>query len=185
MNSFNLLSAKMRNLFSVGELKKRYDDENIQVTTAAGETFEKREAFPYGFKAVAKKGPVFVFCQGGNLNSYEVFPVIDYEGPKLKKGDAALYTESGGYVICRENGEIELYGKSYGGLIKVDELRTQLDKLTARVDGIMNALKTSPTASQDGGASYKAAIVIALNLLVNKENFSDIASNKVFHGNGS
>lgn len=185
MNHFSLLGAKLKNIFSVSELKKRYEDGKIQVATAAGETFEKREAHPYGFKAIAKKGTVFIFCKGGNFDNYELLPVVDYEGPELQEGDAALYTESGGYIICRENGEVELDGKNYGGVIKVDELRTQLDKLTARVDGIMNALKNSATAAQDGGATYKAAIIVALNLLIDKENFFNIASNKVFHGNGS
>jgi len=185
LNAAEQLSARIRNLHSTGEFKKRYDDGTVQVETASGRVVEKKEAYPYGFQAKAKKGKVFVLCQGGNYDSFEILPVIDYDGgPALDEGDAALYTKSGGWIVCRDSGEIELYGKDFGGIIKVDELKGQLAKLTARVDGIMSALQNSPTAPNDGGSTYKGAIVTALNLLSAKEDFSNIASDKVFHGSG-
>ena len=184
-NSLDKLSARLRNVFSVGEYRRRYEDGTIQIQTAAGRTLEKKAGYPYGFSAKAKKGAVFVFCQGGNFDSFEILPVVDYDGgPELKEGDAALYTESGGWIICRDNGGIELYGSNYGGVIKVGELQTQLAKLTARVDGIMNALRNAPTSVNDGGAAYKGGIVSALASISDKENFSSIASDKVFHGSG-
>ena len=184
MSVFNDLSARIRNLFTAAEFKRRYDDGKIQA--AGNAVFEKKEAFPYGFKAKAKKGKVIVLCHGGNFASSELLPVIDYDGgPELSEGDAAIYTAAGGRVICREDGTVELYGKDLGGIIKVDELKNQLAKLTARVDGIMNALKNSSTGANDGGAAYKAAIVAALSALTDKENFSSIASDRVFHGSGS
>jgi phage gp45-like len=136
------LACRLRNLFSPGEFQKRYPDGTLQVKTIFGRVIEKKEAFPYGFKAKAKKGNALVFCQGGNFDSFEILPILDYEGgPELQEGDAALYTENGGWIIARQNGTIELYGADYGGVIKVGELKTQLDKLTARVDGIISALK--------------------------------------------
>ena len=186
MKLLDQLTARMRNLFSMGEIKKRYEDGKIQVETAAGRVLEKKEAYPYGFKAKAKNGKVLVFCQGGNFDSFELSPVIQYEGgPELNEGDTALYTESGGWIVCREDGTVELFGKDLGGIIKVDELKNQLAKLTARVDGIMNALQNSPTAPNDGGSTYKSAIITTLNLIAVKEDFSSIASDKVFHGSGS
>jgi len=56
--------------------------------------------------------------------------------------------------------------------------------MTSRIDGIINSLKNAPTGNSDGGAAYKAGIVSALNALGNKENFANIASEKVFHGTG-
>ena len=186
MNSLEQLGARVRNIFSIGEIKKRYTDGKIQAETAAGRILEKKEAHPYGFKAKAKEGTVFVLCQGGNFDSFELLPVIDYEGgPELNENDVALYTASGGWIICREDGTVELFGKDLGGIVKVEELKNQLATLTARVDGIMNALKNSPTAPNDGGSTYKGAIVGALNSLTDKEDFSSIASDKVFHGSGN
>ena len=186
MSLLSSLSARVRNLFFTGELKHRYDDGKIQVQLVSTDSYEKKEPHFYGFKALAKKGAVFVFAQGGDFNSLEFLPVMEQgEGPDLKEGDAALYTESGGWIICRDSGEIEILGKNFGGLIKVEELQTQLEKLTARVDGIINALRNSLTLPQDGGSTYKAGIVSVLSEITDKENFSSIASDKVFHGNGS
>ena len=186
MSLLDDLSVRIRNLFTVGDFKHRYDDGRIQAVTDGSEVFEKQEAHPYGFKAKAREGTVFVLCQGGNFDSFELLPVIDYDGgPPLNDNDVALYTASGGWIICREDGTVELFGKDLGGIIKVNELKNQLVKLTARVDGIMNALKNSPTAPNDGGSTYKGAIVTALNSLTNKEDFSSIASDKVFHGSGN
>jgi phage gp45-like len=107
------LGAKLRNMFVTGEFQKRYGDGRIQVRTHNARVIEKKEAFPYGFYAKAKGGRAFVFCQGGNLDGFEILPVVDYEGgPALEEGDAALYTASGVSVICREDGGMELLGKA-------------------------------------------------------------------------
>jgi phage gp45-like len=184
--SENQLAARIRNLFAVGVMIKRYDDDGrIQVETETTRVEEKKESHPYGFKALAAKGTVFVLCRGGNLDGLEFLPVIDAEGgPDLEPGDTAVYTASGAWIIARESGALELYGTDEGGLVRQQELKTQLAKMTGRIDGIMNALKSAPTGTQDGGAAYKAGIAAALNALGNKENFSDIASGKVFHGTG-
>ena len=57
--------------------------------------------------------------------------------------------------------------------------------LTARVDALYSALQNSPTAAQDGGATYKAAVALALSLVTQKEDFSNIESDKVKHGTGA
>ena len=182
------LGAKLRNLFQPGEFRRRYDDGRIQVQTHNNRVVEKTEAFPYGFCAKAKSGKALVFCQGGNIGSFEIFPLLPGEGitpPELQEGDVSLYTAAGGWVICRDDGTVELFGKDLGGVIKVDALVKQLAFLTARVDGIMNALRSSPTAPNDGGSTYRAGITSALNAIANKEDFSNIASDKVFHGSGN
>ena len=181
------LSAKLRNIFSPGIFQKRNTDDTLNIKTVSGRTLEGKEAFPYGFTAKAKNGKVLVFCQGGNFDGFEILPLVaddDVTPPELKEGDAALYTASGGWVICRENGSVELFGKDEGGVVKAGELENQLNKLSARVDGIIDALKNSQTAVQDGGATYKGQIVLALELLIDKENFSNLESEKVFHGTG-
>jgi len=181
------LGARLRNLFVVGEFQKRCDDGKIQVKTHNNRVVEKKEAFPYGFCAKSKGGRAFVFCQGGNMDGVEIFPLQpgdDITPPELEEGDTALYTENGGWIILRESGTVELFGTDAGGVVKAGELKTQLDKLTARVDGIINALKNSPTAAQDGGATYKGAIAGTLATLVDKEDFSSIESEKVLHGTG-
>ena len=188
-NLFRKITANLRNLFCTALFIKRNSDDSVQVKTHNGVTLrDKKESFFYGFYAKAKGGKALVFCQAGSCNDFEILPILkddDVTPPELKEGDSALYTEKGGWVICRENGEVELFGKDFGGLIKVDELQDQLAKLTYRVDGIIDALKNSPTVPQDGGSSYKAGIVGMVSSLIQKEDFSKIASDKVFHGSGN
>jgi len=117
-NLLHQLSAKVRNIFSIANFQKRYDDGRIQVQTLSGRVLEQKEAFPYGFISKAKTGKSLVFCQGGDFNGFVILPLINYEGrPKLNEGDVALYTASGGWIVCRDNGEIELVGdvKATGG----------------------------------------------------------------------
>jgi len=181
------LGAGLRNLFVPGEFQKRCDDGKVRVKTHNNMVVEKKEVFPYGFYAKAKSGRAFIFCQAGNFDGFEIFPVQpgdDITPPELEEGDAALYTENGGRIIARENGTVELFGTDAGGVVKAAELKTQLDKLTARVDGIIDALKNSATAAQDGGATYKGQIVALLATLVDKEDFSNLESEKVLHGTG-
>jgi hypothetical protein len=118
------LGAKLRNLFAPGEFQKRYDDGKIQVKTHNGRVVEKKEAFPYGFCAKAKGGRAFVFCQGGNLDGFEIFPVLMGDGitpPELEEGDVAIYTGKGGWIVLREAGGTEINAKAAGNIIALCE----------------------------------------------------------------
>lgn len=100
-----------------------------------------------------------------------------------ENGDITLNTK--GDVEVSSDKKISFDGKKYGGLCKTQELKTQLDKATARIDGIIDALEKSATGTQDGGATYKANITLALQKLTDKENYSNIESDKVMHGDNS
>lgn len=69
-----------------------------------------------------------------------------------------------------------------GGLTNTPELKKQLDKLTARVDGIISALEnaTGVTAG-DGGKTLQGQIVLGLNMITQKENFNEIEDKLVTH----
>jgi hypothetical protein len=100
-----------------------------------------------------------------------------------ENGDVSLTTE--GNISASSAKTISFDGDKFGGLCKTQELKTQLDKATARIDGIIDALEKSATGSQDGGAAYKANITLALELLTDKEDYSNIESDKVLHGDNS
>lgn len=86
--------------------------------------------------------------------------------------------------VYSEIESIQLRGDQYGGLIKIEELVKQLDKLTARVDGIIDAINNGAPAagSADGGTALQTTIKAGLALLIDKENFNDIENKKVKHG---
>lgn len=100
-----------------------------------------------------------------------------------ESGNVTLKT-NGDVKADSTDGKIILDGDGYGGLCKTQELKKQLDKATKRIDGIMDALKKSPTGSQDGGAAYKSGISAFLAQLTDKEDYSEIESETVLHGDG-
>ncbi len=105
------LGARLRNAFIAGEFQKRYDDGKIQVKTHNNNVLEKKEAFPYGFYAKSKGGKAFVFCQGGNLDGFEIFPVQPgdkIELPELEEGDTALIPAKEARIVLREAGGVEI-----------------------------------------------------------------------------
>jgi len=109
------LGARLRNLFVTGEFQKRYEDGKIQVKTHNNRVVEKKEAFPYGFYAKAKSGKALVFCQGGNMDGFEIFPVQPGDGitpPELEEGDTALYTGEGSRLVLREDGGVEINARA-------------------------------------------------------------------------
>ncbi|EFW39092.1 hypothetical protein HMPREF9554_00388 [Treponema phagedenis F0421] len=102
--------------------------------------------------------------------------------------------------------KISLNGENLSGIVKADELKTQLDKMTARIDKIIDALTKSSVTPQDGGLTYKANIMAILGFdppklpgekpkegdpepvtpkpqaPLGKEDFSNIKNDKVVHG---
>ncbi|MCQ2202392.1 MAG: hypothetical protein MJZ27_09930 [Bacteroidales bacterium] len=93
-----------------------------------------------------------------------------------------MKNEAQGVVVMVEEVEkIVINGGERGGLINIEELRDNLEKMTKRIDGIMNALKNSSTGTQDGGASYKAQIEAKLAMIVEKEDFGNIEDKEVVH----
>lgn len=165
---------------------------NVEVLTLCGAGFSVQWDYKAGDKVLLL-----------GLKSYvpEVSSVKQAEAPKafvhysratIKAIPLCVFSGEAKVKILAENGKmtirtdstLDLDGDGYGGLVIAPELKKQLGLLTQRVDTIISALQSSPTAAMDGGAAYKAGITAALATIVNKENFSGIESGKVRHGNG-
>jgi hypothetical protein len=73
-----------------------------------------------------------------------------------------------------------LNGDENGGLCKTQELKTQLDKLTARVDAIAGVLTTG---SNGGGVVVFSGMTQPdyIQAMADKEDFSDIENTNVTH----
>ena len=188
-NYIEQITAKIKNIVTPAAYEERNDDGSIGVRTDFDTALKGVEEFPYGFKTKATKGKVTILCCGGNYDAVQILPVSSVEhAPELDEGDVAVYSEAGNFIICRndDEGTIELNGKDNGGLINIKDLQDQLDIMSKRIDGIINAIKAGApaTGAPDSGAALKLSIVTALETIVQKENFSDIENKKVLHGNG-
>jgi hypothetical protein len=155
------LAAKLRNLFCVSELQKRYDDGRVQIKTHNGKVLEKCESFPYGFYAKAKNGKALVFCQGGKYNDFEILPVLkadDISAPDLQEGDAALYTGDGGCVIVRDAGDVEVVAMGSGKVFIGNGRKNICALLTGLIDAIEGIVTFGSPASQSVDPATKAKL---------------------------
>lgn len=59
-------------------------------------------------------------------------------------------------------------------------LKQELTKMSARIDGIIQAITASAVAPMDGGATYKANMATVVSALT-KENFSQMIDDKIKH----
>jgi len=74
-------------------------------------------------------------------------------------------------------------GGDNGGLTITPELKTQLDKLTARVDGIINAINSQTVipVPQDGGTALLSLLRLEIAKITDKEKFDKIENTKIKH----
>lgn len=128
----------------------------------------------------------------GNINTCAIL-IKDESDDNVKttikideNGAITLTTED--KISVNSKNTIDFDGDKFGGLCKTQELKKQLDAFSARLDNVIDALENSETAAEDGGATYKAgikSIIDTYDLTHQKEDFSQIESDKVLHGDGS
>ena len=73
-------------------------------------------------------------------------------------------------------------GDQFGGLIKIEELKTQLDIVTNRIDTVYNAINNAAVVTGDGGAALQTAMKATLASQTQKENYNNIENENVKHG---
>ena len=199
---FSHLASKIANVFTMSELTKRKDDGAVQLKTVYGRTIEKKELFPFGFKTKSKKGNIIVLAQGGNFNSAQILPVISDEyAPDLEEGDVAIYNEKVSIVLNEDKiivktgecqieceGEasikadaIKINGDSFGGLIKIEELKKELQKNNIILDIILKICTPINEAGNGAPSSFQASLMSAL---AGKQvgDFNNMENDKVKHG---
>ncbi len=76
---------------------------------------------------------------------------------------------------------ISINGGALGGLVKINELKTQLVKVTARIDGIISAINAGVVTAGDGGSALLTKIKAGLAQITNKESFNNIEDDKIKH----
>lgn len=89
---------------------------------------------------------------------------LDVDGSKLEMGGGNIKWNEGDFSAV--NAEI---------------LKEQLDVMTARIDGIINAFGSAGVAPMDGGATFKSNLQLATATLT-KEDFSKILDKQIKHG---
>ena len=86
-----------------------------------------------------------------------------------------------GSVLKLEDGKVT-FNDGSETMINGNELKTQLQTMSGRIDALINAISSAPIAPMDGGATFKASLIGTLSPhLANKENFNQILDDKIKH----
>lgn len=93
-----------------------------------------------------------------------------------------LKTSKVSKVEIKTSGEVILNGDKFGGLIKIEKLKTELAKVTQRIDTVIDILKnTVPSASLYPNPAWSGIVTPILSVL-QKESYSEIENETVKHG---
>lgn len=84
-------------------------------------------------------------------------------------------------TLCVNDKEIVLNAGENGGLCITPTLSEELDKLSKRVDGIIEAINQAVPGVQDGGTALQSTMKVKLATLTDKEDFSKIENKKIKH----
>ena len=104
-----------------------------------------------------------------------------------KTGSNVLVADLGGnardlaVIQFSEIEKIELQGSAHT-MVNGDVLKEELEKMSKRIDGIIDALNKAVPTPQDGGAGLQSTIKTKLATILEKEDFSDIENTTIKHG---
>lgn len=108
-----------------------------------------------------------------NKVDIESFGVVSVKA--LDKDNKDKFTE-----VKVENGKIS-FGKGSEPVLLGDETQKQLDKMSKRIDGIIDAINNAvPTPGDMSGAGLQTTMKAGLLLIIQKEDFKDIKSELTF-----
>lgn len=124
-----------------------------------------------------------------DLPYYDVLLGVGMMAVKPVKGTECLIAilegnEATAFLLYANEAELIEFNQGLnGGFANTPELKTQLEKLTARVDGIIDAINnaTVSTAGPDAGAVLLANMKLGLASITDKEDFSEIEDSKITH----
>ncbi|WP_010664937.1 hypothetical protein [Marinilabilia salmonicolor] len=122
-----------------------------------------------------------------DLPYYDVLLGVGMMAVKPVKGTECLIAilegnEATAFLLYANDAELIEFNQGLnGGFANTPELKTQLEKLTARVDGIIDAINNGVPGSSDGGAALLTTIKTGLSSITDKEDFSEIEDSKITH----
>ena len=159
---------------SAGDYSVPCDNDRLILINACN-TVEKAAVGSLNESQGAKPGEKILFSRDKNGKTVATIKMLNSGNIEIElKGDYKIKTE----------GNIELNGSDFGGLIKIEELKMQLQKNTAILNGILGTLKV-PVAEPGNGAPsvFQAALITAIGAMQTGD-FSNIENKKVKHGGG-
>lgn len=106
--------------------------------------------------------------------------IVPKEGSSVLVGQ--LFPSQWYLIQAYEVDNIYLNGDEFGGLAKWPDQKKELEKMSKRIDGIIDAIGNGVPIPQDGGVGLQNTIKLGLELIVDKEDFENLENEVVKHG---
>ncbi|MEI0477302.1 hypothetical protein [Brachyspira pulli] len=165
----------------------------VKAETVGKEVIEAQVLQPSGFTSVPTKDKR-AFIANINTNYKVILAFEDLIDEGLKEGEACVYsTDDGGNIKAKikllkdgsielEGEKIKLNGDSLGGLIKIEELKKELEKNNQILQIILQVCSIPVNEAGNGSSSvFQQALNAALQGKT-IGNFNNIENDKVLHG---
>lgn len=92
-----------------------------------------------------------------------------------------ILIDGDGKMELLPGGQVHLNGDQYGGLVKADELRNELQKVTTFLTTLRQAIAAAPVSPGDGGSAFKSSLTGAISAL-QLPTYAQIESTSTKHG---
>lgn len=181
-DKFNVVTAETRKGFdeeallyaSAGDDSVPCDNDRL-ILIKAGNTGEKAAVGSLNESQGAKPGEKILFSRDKDGKVVATIKMLNSGNIEIElKSDYKIKTE----------GNIELNGSDFGGLIKIEELKMQLQKNTVILNGILGTLKAPiPEPGNGAPSAFQGALIAAVGTM-QAGDFSNIENKKVKHGSG-
>lgn len=181
-DKFNVVTAETRKGFdeeallyaNAGDDSVPCDNDRL-ILIKAGNTGERAAVGSLNESQGAKPGEKILFSRDKDGKVVATIKMLNSGNIEIElKGDYKIKTE----------GNIELNGSDFGGLIKIEELKMQLQKNTAILNGILGTLKAPiPEPGNGAPSAFQGALIAAVGTM-QAGDFSNIENKKVKHGSG-
>ncbi len=122
---------------------------------------------------------VLVAQIGNNLNTLFVVSVNEVEKVLGVVKELDVEDETG-FKLHLKDGELKINGDQFGGLVKAPELKTQVDKNTAILRAIQQAVQSWNPVPEDGGSAFKGLISSITGM--QRADLGSIQNTKIKHG---
>ena len=94
-----------------------------------------------------------------------------------------VWVDETGFEIDLNEGLMAINGTSFKGIVKAPELKTQVDKNTAILKAIQQAINSWSPLPNDGGAAFKAQLASVPTM--QRADLSNIQNETIQHGDGN
>ena len=122
---------------------------------------------------------VLVTMIGSDLNTLFVSKVNEVDKIVGVINELDIEDETG-FKLHLNNGLMKINGDAFEGIVKAPELKTQIDKNTAIIKAIQQALQSWTPSPNDGGAALKGLVSSIPGM--QRANLSNIKNDKIKHG---